>query len=157
MITVTGIDDALAAISVMQSGLQSKVDEVCRRCAELGLTVSQAVFESANYDGINDVTVEIQETDDGFIVHAYGAATWFIEYGAGLIGYGHPEVGALGPGTYPGKGHWSDPKGWWLPSDVAAEIGKLKSHGNAAQMPMYNAKKTIESQLESIVREVFAK
>ena len=53
----------------------------------------------------------------------------------------------MGPGTYPeGKGHWNDPKGWWLPKEKGGE----HTYGNPPAAPMYDAVKTIEQKLLQI-------
>ena len=90
--------------------------------------------------------------ENGYTVRASGEDVLFIEFGAGArYGYGHPEAAenGMGPGTYPGKGHWDDPNGWTIPNGQ-------HTYGNRPGMPMYNAVKTIEQQIEQIVREVFA-
>ena len=71
-----------------------------------------------------------------------------------MIGYGYPpeELNGMGPGTYPGKGHWNDPKGWWYSNEDGSGH---HSYGNPPNMPMYNTVKELEQELERVVREVF--
>jgi hypothetical protein len=90
----------------------------------------------------------MEKRDGGYAVMANGQAVLFIEFGSGLIGFGHPEPHGMGPGTYPGKGHWNDPNGWYYAH------GK-KSHGNPPNMPMYTTVKELEQELERMVKEVF--
>ena len=154
-LSVSGINTLLKEVDNFNTWLQVRADELCRQCANLGYTVASIGFQSAIYDGINDSTVTAEPLDKGWIVRADGAAVLFIEFGTGITyGYGHPEATlyAMGPGTYPlGKGHWKDPKGWYLPGS-----GHQHTYGNPPAMPMYNARKTIEQELVTIVKGVFA-
>ena len=97
---------------------------------------------------------------------ANSTAVLFLEFGTGLKGFGHPEASenGMGAGTYPGQTHAFDPNGWMFETDDPRLIvhysnnGKGLGHskGMAPAMPMYNAVKGIEQDLESIIREVFA-
>ena len=81
-------------------------------------------------------------------VVASGEGALFLEFGAGyLMGYGHPEPLGYGPGTYPGKGHWDDPNGWYY------EHGK-KSYGNPPTAAMYNARKIIQQNLKDLAKGI---
>jgi hypothetical protein len=103
--------------------------------------------------------VKVEAVPDGKLrtyVVATGDAVLFIEFGAGyLMGYGHPEPMGYGPGTYPGKGHWDDPKGWYLPKAVQEATGKKKSFGNPPAAAMYNTVKDLEERIAEIASEVF--
>lgn len=131
-----------------QKSLNQMTDELCRRLAEMGLEKARVHFFNVTYDGTNDVNVSMEKRDGGYAVMANGQAVLFIEFGSGLIGFGHPELHGMGPGTYPGKGHWNDPNGWYYAH------GK-KSHGNPPNMPMYTTVKELEQEMERMVKEVF--
>lgn len=128
--------------------LDRKCDELCSRLASLGAVKASLGFARAIYNGPNsyDITVE-SDGENAYRVMANGEAVLFVEFGSGLIGYGHPEPHGYGPGTYPGKGHWDDPNGWWYAHGQ-------HSHGNPPNAPMYNAVKEIELELARIAREV---
>lgn len=128
--------------------LDRKCDELCSRLASLGAVKASLGFARSIYNGSNsyDITVE-PDGDNAYRVIANGEAVLFVEFGSGLIGYGHPEPHGYGPGTYPGKGHWDDPNGWWYAK------GK-HSYGNPPNAPMYNAVKEVELELARIAREV---
>ena len=67
-------------------------------------------------DGKGMPTIEVENEGDTWKIIANGEEAVFIEFGAGaMYGYGHPDPQGFGPGTYPGKGHWNDPKGWYTP------------------------------------------
>ena len=138
--------------------IDQKTQQFVDALAERGCHIAQIHFSSATYDGDNDVAVKVEKRgDNAAAVIATGKATLFIEFGAGyMLGFGHPEPQSFGPGTYPGKGHWDDPGGWYLPKSVQEATGQKKSFGNPPAAPMYVAVKDLEMELERIAREVFA-
>lgn len=154
---VYNIDLSTAGINQLTNGLKEfdkwierKTEELVSRLAEMGATKAEVNFSSAYYDGNYDVSVSVEERGKNtYAVKASGTTVLFVEFGSGLIGYGHPEPHGFGPGTYPGKGHWDDPNGWWYAH------GK-HSHGNPPSAAMYNSVKELEMELERVVREVFA-
>lgn len=146
-----GISSAIRQVERYKTDMETKLRTLCNRLGQLGLRVASADFSSVGeYYDVNDVTVDVVKTDNGCKVVANGQAVAFIEFGAGLIGYGHPRAGefGMGPGTYPGKGHWDDPKGWITP-------GGNRSFGNAPAAAMSNASAEIMSNVRRIAREVF--
>lgn len=146
------IQDELMAYRKWQ---EEKARELAERLAALGATVASIRFSRAVYTGKKDVEVTVEALPNGYKVKADGESVLFIEFGSGVTyGYGHPEAGefGMGPGTYPdGKGHWDDPKGWYLPKSS----GGGHTFGNPPAMPMYEARKAIEQELPRIVKEVF--
>lgn len=156
-LSTSGINRLVAALEEYKSWVGRKAQEFIDRLAQEGYQIASFYFQIAQYDGENDskVTVEPQGELCTAVV-ATGNAVLFIEFGAGMyLGYGHPEPGEFGPGTYPGKGHWDDPKGWYLPKAVKEATGIDHSIGNAPAMPMYNAVKELEMNLQKIANEVF--
>lgn len=151
-LSTDGIKELKKSIKDYQKWLKQKSDDLCKRLAEMGATQANLYFGTAIYDGVYDFEVHYEPTEGGYIVKASGEKILFIEFGSGLIGYGHPEPHGMQPGTYSdtiGKGHWADPDGWYY------EHGK-KSRGNPPNMPMYNTVKYLEQELERVVKEVFA-
>lgn len=148
-LSVDGIERLKRFLIGKQRWLNRKTEEVCKRLAELGATKADVNFAAAYYDGEEDHVITVENRGNNtYAVVASGTTVLFVEFGSGLIGYGHPEPSGYGPGTYPGKGHWDDPNGWWYGHGQ-------HSHGNPPNMPMYNAVKDLELELESVVREVF--
>lgn len=135
--------------------VERKSNELAQRLASLGAVSASIGFSQALYDGANDVTISVQHTGDrSYVVKADGKAVLFIEFGAGyLMGFGHPLMDEMdmGPGTYPGKGHWNDPNGWFFRQDG----NLIHSYGNPPNAPMYNAVKNVEQELQRVVNEVF--
>lgn len=153
-----GIDRLIKKLDEYERWLEQKCQELVNRLAQEGVTAAEWGFSSAVYDGVNDVTVRTEPRGENVAaVIAVGNATLFIEFGSGvLLGYGHPEPNGYGPGTYPGKGHWDDPNGWWLPKEAQEASGHKKSYGNYPSMAMYNAVKHLEQELTRIAQEVFS-
>lgn len=151
----SGIQKIQDELTVYRKWQEEKARELAERLASLGATVASIRFSRAVYTGKKDVDVTVEELPNGYKVKADGESVLFIEFGSGVTyGYGHPEAGefGMGPGTYPdGKGHWDDPKGWYLPKSA----GGGHTFGNPPAMPMYEARKAIEQELPRIVKEVF--
>ena len=131
--------------------LIEKANTVCERLATIGAVRASLDFSRAIYNGTNDVAVTVEPIDNGYAIHATGNAVLFIEFGSGAsYGYGHPEPEGYGPGTYPGKGHWDDPNGWWYGSHE-------HSYGNPPAAAMYHAQQDILREVQRIADEVFAR
>ena len=132
--------------------LNRKADELCRRLAELGATRATLDYSGAYYDGTNDVSVAVEPIAHGYRVRAAGNAVLFIEFGSGTIGFGHPDPGNYGPGTWSdgpnGKGHWANPNGWYYAHGQ-------KSMGNPPAAAMYHAEQEVKDAIERIASEVF--
>ena len=152
-ITINGFDTASinSAINQLEQLREDKTQEACMRIAEYGAQRAQTTFSFASYDGVNDVRVVAEPTIGGARVRASGNAVLFIEYGAGARhGYGHPRPGPYGPGTYPGKGHWDDPNGWYYRHG-------FRSWGNPPACAMYNAEQDMYYRAYEIANEVYGK
>ena len=151
----SGIQKIQDELTVYRKWQEEKALELAERLAALGATVASIRLSRAVYTGKKDVDVTVEELPNGYKVKADGESVLFIEFGSGVTyGYGHPEAGefGMGPGTYPdGKGHWDDPKGWYLPKSA----GGGHTFGNPPAMPMYEARKAVEQELPRIVKEVF--
>ena len=129
--------------------LIEKANTVCERLATIGAVRASLDFSRAIYNGTNDVAVTVEPIDNGYAIHATGNAVLFIEFGSGAsYGYGHPEPEGYGPGTYPGKGHWDDPNGWWYGTHE-------HSYGNPPAAAMYHAKQDVLQEVQRIADEVF--
>ena len=130
--------------------LIEKANTVCERLATIGAVRASLDFSRAIYNGTNDVEVTVEPIDNGYAIRARGNAVLFIEFGSGAsYGYGHPEPEGYGPGTYPGKGHWDDPNGWWYGNHE-------HSYGNPPAAAMYHAQQDVLREVQRIADEVFA-
>ncbi len=137
------------------------------RLAQEGMEIASIKFSQAVYDGTNDVSVTVEPRGNNVrAVVATGGATLFIEFGAGVT-YpdDHPEAGELGMkrGEY-GQGHGKQ-HSWGYYGDPGTN-GVLKekknggfvviTHGNPANMPMYETVKELQDRLTEIAKEVFS-
>lgn len=137
------------------------------RLAQEGMEIASIKFSQAVYDGTNDVSVTVEPRGNNVrAVVATGRATLFIEFGTGVT-YpdDHPEAGELGMkrGEY-GQGHGKQ-HSWGYYGDPGTN-GVLKekknggfvviTHGNPANMPMYETVKELQDRLTEIAKEVFS-
>ena len=137
------------------------------RLAQEGMEIASIKFSQAVYDGTNDVSVTVEPRGNNVrAVVATGRATLFIEFGTGVT-YpdDHPEAGELGMkrGEY-GQGHGKQ-HSWGYYGDPGTN-GVLKekknggfvviTHGNPANMPMYDTVKELQDRLTEIAKEVFS-
>ena len=152
----SSLNSAIKELNRYKRWVLEKEEELRIRLATIGATVASIQFSRAIYNGTNDVTVRVDDTGSVAVIYAEGESVAFIEFGSGAkYGYGHPEVGEFGPGTYSeseelgGKGHWDNPKGWYFGSGQ-------HSFGNPPAMAMVSARDAIVESVTSIAREVFA-
>ena len=155
-LSVSGIERLQKAVDEYQKWQEQKTAELLDRLVMLGASTASIRFARATYTGLKDATVTVEPIANGYVIKAEGQSVLFLEFGSGIrYGSGHPENAeyGMGPGTYPdGKGHWDDPKGWWLPKNK----GGGHTYGNPPAMAMYEARKSIEQELVRIVKEVFS-
>lgn len=137
------------------------------RLAQEGMEIASVKFSQAVYDGTNDVSVTVEPRGNNVrAVVATGGATLFIEFGTGVTyPNDHPEVEELGMkrGEY-GQGHGKQ-HSWGYYGDPGTN-GVLKekknggfvviTHGNPANMPMYETVKELQDRLTEIAKEVFS-
>lgn len=133
-----------------------KEREFCRRLAEIGVSVAQAGFATADYDGVNDVVVFLEKTANGYAVVASGETVGFIEFGTGVR---YPEwdgsdVEYIPPphGSY-GKGQGKNPWGWWFRGSDGAVA--QHTYGNMPAEAMLTARNQMIEQVTTIAREVW--
>lgn len=163
----SGIDELIKGIEEYKRWLEQKTDEFAKRLAELGRKYAEESFLSAEYDGINDVMVEVEEKAQGeYVVRANGEAVLFIEFGTG-VNYpdNHPEkpdgvvgrgqygygLGKLNSWRYPEEG--SSPGTHGVPDE--RHPGYIITRGNPASMSMYNAVRKLEEDFRQILDDVF--
>lgn len=161
-----GIKELQKGLKEYDKWLKEKTNELCKRLAEYGVERAEAYFGYAEYDGINDVTVEPAKKrgDNCYVVKANGSAVLFIEFGTGIF-YpdDHPEAAEHGMvhGMY-GKGLGNNE--YWFytgqPGNAGGELAHGKTnttitHGNRANASMYFARKDVEAEIARVVREVF--
>jgi hypothetical protein len=137
-----------------------KEQEFCRRLAEIGVSVAQTGFATADYDGVNDVVVSLVKTTTGYAVVASGKTVGFIEFGTGVRypewvdtenASGHPYTPPP-HGSY-GKGQGKNPWGWWFRGSDGAVA--RHTYGNQPAEAMLTARNTMIERVTAIAREVW--
>ena len=162
-----GIDTLLREIESYAVWLKERSQVLLDRLAQAGFEVASARFAKAAYDGTNDASVSLETRSEGVrAVVAVGASVLFIEFGTGVT-YpdNHPQAAELGMkrGEY-GQGHGKQ-SSWGYYGDPGTNgVVKMKkdgstvviTHGNPANMPMYETVKELEAMLPELVKEVFS-
>ena len=162
-----GIDTLLREIERYTVWLKERSQVLLDRLAQAGFEVASARFAKAAYDGTNDASVSLETRSEGVrAVVAVGASVLFIEFGTGVT-YpdNHPQAAELGMkrGEY-GQGHGKQ-SSWGYYGDPGTNgVVKTKkdgstvviTHGNPANMPMYETVKELEAMLPELVKEVFS-
>ena len=162
-----GIDTLLREIESYTVWLKERSQVLLDRLAQAGFEVASARFAKAAYEGTNDASVSMETRSEGVrAVVAVGASVLFIEFGTGVT-YpdNHPQAAELGMkrGEY-GKGHGKQ-SSWGYYGDPGTNgVVKMKkdgstvviTHGNPANMPMYETVKELEAMLPELVKEVFS-
>ena len=162
-----GIDTLLREIEGYTVWLKERSQVLLDRLAQAGFEVASARFAKAAYDGTNDASVSLETRSEGVrAVVAVGASVLFIEFGTGVT-YpdNHPQAAELGMkrGEY-GQGHGKQ-SSWGYYGDPGTNgVVKTKkdgstvviTHGNPANMPMYETVKELEAMLPELVKEVFS-
>ena len=162
-----GIDTLLREIESYTVWLKERSQVLLDRLAQAGFEVASARFAKAAYDGTNDASVSMETRSEGVrAVVAVGASVLFIEFGTGVT-YpdNHPQAAELGMkrGEY-GQGHGKQ-SSWGYYGDPGTNgVVKMKkdgstvviTHGNPANMPMYETVKELEAILPDLVKEVFS-
>ena len=162
-----GIDTLLREIESYTVWLKERSQVLLDRLAQAGFEVASARFAKAAYDGTNDASVSLETRSEGVrAVVAVGASVLFIEFGTGVT-YpdNHPQAAELGMkrGEY-GQGHGKQ-SSWGYYGDPGTNgVVKMKkdgstvviTHGNPANMPMYETVKELEAMLPKLVKEVFS-
>lgn len=162
-----GIDTLLREIESYTVWLKERSQVLLDRLAQAGFEIASARFAKAAYDGTNDASVSMETRSEGVrAVVAVGASVLFIEFGTGVT-YpdNHPQAAELGMkrGEY-GQGHGKQ-SSWGYYGDPGTNgVVKMKkngstvviTHGNPANMPMYETVKELEAMLPELVKEVFS-
>lgn len=156
----SSIQAAIKELEKYKRSLESKCQVFVNRLAQEGLQVVQITMESISDQDKGSYFTEVINNNDGTLkqatVRLSGKKILFLEFGAGIRYESpkHPKAGEFGygVGTYPGVGHWNDPKGWWYRDESG---NPHHSYGNRAYMPMYNAGTAMTLRIQSMAREVF--
>lgn len=165
-LSISGIERLQRSVEEYQRWLKDRSEKLLDRLAEEGYQIASAKFAQAVYDGTNDVSVSTENRGANTrAVVAVGSSVLFIEFGTGVV-YpdDHPEADDLGMkrGEY-GKGHGKQTSwGYYGEPGTNGELREKKNgsvvvitHGNPANMAMYETVKELEMHLRDLAKEVF--
>lgn len=151
--------------AVSGPNLKTFIDEL----ATLGVDYARVHYQGAQYEGINDVTVNLTDefyrnTNCSVTITASGSAVLFIEFGTGVY-YGDDAAarGSVASGELQttakrlyGRGEYGKGRGkqtTWVYIDPTGE--KIFTHGNPSNACLYQTRKYLEERLLSTAKEVF--
>lgn len=149
------ITEAINQLKQYKKDFLAKEAIFIRRLAEIGVSVASTGFATADYDGINDVVVTLEQQGNRAAVVASGETVGFIEFGTGIR---YPEWDNSGMeytppkhGTY-GKGYGARPKGWYFTQGIGAA---QHTYGNQPAEAMRTARDVMIEKVIQIAREVW--
>ena len=92
------IDNAIKELKNYKTWLKECTEKFIQALGEEGVQVATAKFQTAVYDGTNDVSVSVESRDTNKVaVVAVGSSVLFIEFGTGVkYPDNHPEAGKNG-------------------------------------------------------------
>lgn len=152
------IERAINELKTYKQEFLRKEKQLLEGLAKIGLKEASVRFTTAMYDGTNDVSVRLDETNNGYSIIADGKAVAFIEFGAGVYhntSEPYPNArpqGIVGIGEY-GKGKGKR-KAWGYKNDNDEVV---ITRGNPAAMPMWYASEEIKNSILRVAKEVFSK
>lgn len=151
-LSVESCNQALEELKTYKREIRPKLNEVCKRLAEIGRDTAQAIFNRAG-EGNGNVTVTVEQINNGWKIVASGADVYFIEFGTGDDVDRHYDVTSVPVFS----GSWSMvhaqryiTNGFWY-------YRKQRYEGTPAYMPMYYAERAIRENERRVVQEVFGR
>lgn len=145
--------EAIKILEEYQKRISPKLDEVCRRLAEIASETARAIVSQSGDGNTDAVVSEPIKIKNGYKISMDGEDVYFVEFGTG------DEVEAYNPNVsvLVGSGSWSETHaqkymnyGYWYYAGVRLE-------GTPAYMPMFYAGEAIRQNEKRIVKEVFGK
>lgn len=150
-LSVDSCNKAIKELETYQKKIRPKLDEVCKRLAEIGAQEAISIVNQIKRtDGNTVERVEAVQIDNGWKIVMEGEDVYFIEFGTGDSVSAHYDVSV--PVAW---GSWSAEhsqmlwnKGFWY-------YDKVRYTGTPAYMPMYYAERKMREEAPRIVKEVF--
>lgn len=145
------IESAVAELETLAKDLNNKLDEICRRLAEVGIQEANAhlVLAYGNTDAFVEGTPV--KTANGYKLVMGGSDVYFVEFGTGesVNAHGYSVSVPVAKGSYSDEHAQNIRKYgfWWYAGQ--------QLYGTPAYMPMYYAGKAIRDAFPKIAEEVF--
>ena len=142
---------AMKELEKYQKEIKPKLDEVCKRLAEIGKEEALSVINGISLQDGNAVErVDVVQIENGYKLVMEGEDVYFIKFGTGDGVSAHYDTSV--PVAW---GSWSAEhsqmlftKGFWY-------YDKVRYTGTKAYMPMYYAEKKMREEMPRIMKEVF--
>lgn len=152
---IRGIENYIAQLERLESTLEERMDELCRRLVEeVGRPIVESYYSAARWEGNEDYSIETLPTKNGYSLTAKGEQVFFIEFGTGNYAGAIPNDFDLGE-IEVAPGSWSQShqqqystKGYWI-------YYGTKFTGTVPMPGMQYAKEAIINHIEAIAAEVF--
>lgn len=149
-LSVDSCKDALKEIKKYDKGFNPKLDEICRRVAEIGAQEANAHLVLANGNTKAKV-LPIVKIDNGYKIVMEGEDVYFVEFGTGDAASnsnGYTVSVPIYPGSYSeqNKEKYATYGFWWYGGEKLTET--------PAYMPMYYAERRMRDEIPRIVKEV---
>ena len=146
-------DKALKELEKYRREIVPKLNEVCKRLAEIGRDEAISIVDGIRLAEDNQVErIEAVPIDNGYKIVMEGADVYFIEFGTGDGVEPHYDTSVpVAWGTWSAENEqmlWNN--GFWY-------YHKIRFTGTPAYMPMYYAEKKMREEAPRIVKEVFGK
>jgi len=166
-LTEQGINNAIKELNKYKKWLKDRTEKFVKALGDEGMQIAKAKFQTAQYDGTNDVSVSVEQRGDNKVaVVAIGGAVLFIEFGTGIrYPDNHPEAAENGfvHGEYGYKLGRLE-KGWRYEGSPGTNgevitsgkhAGMVHTYGNPANMSMYQTVKELQEKFEEIARRIY--
>ena len=144
------IQDALNELKQYKTEIKPKLQEVCRKLAEIGMQEAQLYLSQAGY-GNTDASLSTEPMKNGYKIVMSGSDVYFIEFGTGDDANNHYPNASVP--VYPGswseshKQQYSTYGVWWYNGEML--------DGTPAYMPMLHAEMAIRRNMKRVTKEVF--
>ena len=155
-LSVASCDKALRDIEKYKKTIVPKLDEICKRLAEIARNVAQEIFNDPYiaHEGNGGVEVTVNKIENGYSIVAQGESVYFVEFGTGdaaTSNHGYTVSVPIYPGSFSEQNaqKYSEYKFWWYNGDKLTET--------PTYAPMYYAGKAIRENAKRIAEEVFRK
>lgn len=142
---------ALKEIEKYSKSIKPKLDEVCKRLAEIGAMEATAIANQVGLAEGNAVErIDTVKIENGWKIVMQGEDVYFIEFGTGDGVKPHYDTTVpVAWGTWSAEHKqilWN--RGFWYYDGV-------RFTGTTAYMPMYYAEKKMREELPRVMKEVF--
>lgn len=146
--------DAVKEIKAYTKSLRGKLDEVCKRLAEIGAEEARRIVSQVNpAEGNTDITITTHPIENGWAIAASGSDVYFVEFGTGKEVQWDTHGFSTSVPIYPGA--WSEEHAEQFSTYGRWYYRKIRYEGTPAYMPMYYAEKKIRENEKRIAKEVF--